>query len=153
MTHHRDDILFRPYLITESEIYCPFRRSVKIVQPLGRSSKIAIGVQKVCQWCVGKSTDKKNDSLFSKSLISNTGLVGWARLELATNGLKVRCSNQLSYQPQARYYDFLLFYCQTPRGCIRENACCVTVVTTLPLKRAYLCDATLFIKSPYRSTD
>ncbi len=40
-------------------------------------------------------------------------LVGWARLELATNGLKVRCSNQLSYQPQARYYDFLLFYCQT----------------------------------------
>jgi hypothetical protein len=25
--------------------------------------------------------------------------VGWARLELATNGLKVRCSNQLSYQP------------------------------------------------------
>jgi hypothetical protein len=26
-------------------------------------------------------------------------------------------------------------------------------VTTLPLKRAYLCDATLFIKSLYRSTD
>ena len=43
-------------------------------------------------------------------------LVGWARLELATNGLKVRCSNQLSYQPQARYYDFLLFYCQTQRA-------------------------------------
>jgi len=40
-------------------------------------------------------------------------LVGWARLELATNGLKVRCSNQLSYQPQAQHYDFFSYRCQT----------------------------------------
>gem|GEM_PF-3031715 len=70
----------------------------------------------MCKWCVGEIAGKKNDLPLNKSLIFQKNLVGWARLELATNGLKVRCSNQLSYQPQARHYDFLLFYCQTQRA-------------------------------------
>ena len=72
--------------------------------------------------------------------------MGWARLELATNGLKVRCSNQLSYQPQARYYDFLLFYCQTAVTDIRESARCLTFMATVRCLGSFLSVMTLFLK-------
>ena len=56
------------------------------------------------------SDGQQKAPLFSEAILFSAILVGWARLELATNGLKVRCSNQLSYQPQARYYYLFVTY-------------------------------------------